>query len=244
MNRAERRRWERAQGKGQLSVPVRRLFNDWWGEAGRSWAASREEARSYPEIPGVPPAWLVAELSDIVDRAVSAELGTTAKQRAVVAGITNGVTFMLTGRRYIVQAGRLAVPVQYQNGDSGLFVMDPALSQYADAEYHAWVARPASGQRVEIIDLSARHYSAWAAQQQATVVLPDGVENLSGLWDIVSDAAELLPGLQLVADSRATTELVGAVQERPALVSILIDRTHAEVADLRDRWQKEHNPVP
>ncbi len=235
MSRAARRRQQRAQQSGRTS-PHHALFYDWWTASGRAWAVDDAARRAYPEIPGIPPAWVAAELATTVNCAVAAEFGSTIGRCAVVAAVANGVLFQVTGRRYILQAGGLAFPIRYPDGGGGVFTMDPAQSGYAGAEFHAWNAARGQHGRVEIVDLAAGHYGAWAARMGVTLVLPPGTDTLAARWGDVGRAGELLPGLQLVADPVSTSMVAEALRSRTALTTALILRVQPEVQALRQRW--------
>ena len=68
----------------------------------------------------------------------------------VGAGVLTGIT----GRRHLLQCGRLEVAT---DGNAG-FVLE---RDDRDRCWHAWIVAP--DDPVEIIDLSARHWSHWAA---------------------------------------------------------------------------------
>jgi len=102
---------------------------------------------------------LIPAVHEVVPALFGARGPDLAAAYAAVTAAAVGATLAPGGAPYVVQAGRVFVRIR-----PGLEI-EPVADDPAGFSYHAWASRTHASGRVEIADLSTRHFNEWAARE-------------------------------------------------------------------------------
>lgn len=138
---------------------------------------------------------MIPAVHEAVPRWFDARGSALAAAYAAVTAAAVGAALAPEGAPYVVQAGRVVVRIR-----PGLEI-EPATDDPAGFSYHAWAGRTHASGRVEIADLSTRHFNEWAVR--AGIALEARIPRAVWAWE------DELPGAFRYA---AEPELAGRVR--------------------------------
>lgn len=164
-------------------------------------------------------------ISDAVHRAIvevtqSSGIGLCslyAHAGAIVAHRMIGAVPGVQGGEYGVNAGSAHIQVSSEY----VFQMRADIPETRGREFHVWFGRIHHGNRVELVDLTARHYTAWAERMG----IPVEIEYPAFLWGRMETFP---PRVRLVPDVEIT-QLVRRAIAKPEHHKLLVAVVHTAV---------------